>query len=304
MRNVKGETLFLSEIHDAMITEAIKIAIREPGPFWFTDLGPLLAKPRWLKLSNDYGIGESNYGTVRLLEGNPLADRKVVGRLPRPIVDDRRQIVVESLGPEISLRYRDSGLDFYPPTFAASSLLTSLNGAIRLISNVRGAAAAASSVLSALHILKPESLEYDVSYSEPSLPFSIFVGVSPGECINGDLRIAEGILHECMHLQLTLIEDELPLVEASDKLHHSPWKGTHRPTRGVLHALYVFRVIQDFFRQLSASVELNEPQRSHILKRLREIDLEVLQMGDLSSSSDLTQIGKALVQRLQIGNNA
>jgi len=282
--------------------EAIEIAIRKPGPFWFNDLGPILAKPRWSKLSAGYGIEESNYGTNRLLEGNPFADRKIIGHLQRPIVDDRPQIVVESLGPEITRRYRDSGLDFYPPNVLGSSFLSSLNSAIRLISNVRGAAVAVSSVLSVLHILKPEFLEYDVSYSEPSLPFSIFIGISLDEQINSDLRIAENILHECMHLQLTLIEDQLLLVEDSEKLHPSPWKGTLRPTRGVLHALYVFRVIQDFFCDLNASVELSESERSHIVQRLREIDLEVLQMGDLSSSPDLTQIGKVLVQRLEIGN--
>jgi hypothetical protein len=148
-----------------------------------------LAKPRWSKLSTDYGIEESNYGTVRLLEGSPLADRKIVGRLRRPILDDRPQIVIESLGPEITLRYRESGLEFYPPTSLDSSFLTNLNSAIELISNVPDAAVAVSSVLSVIHILKPDILEYDVSYSEPSLPFSIFVGVSLDEQINSELRI-------------------------------------------------------------------------------------------------------------------
>jgi hypothetical protein len=283
---------------------AIEVEIRKPGPFWFDDLGPLLAKQRWAKLDARCGIEKSNYGTNRVLEGSPFADRRIVGNLKRPVFDDQPQVVIETLGPEITRRYHDLGLEFYPPDVLGSSFLTSLNRAVKLISNVRGAAVAASSVLSVIHILKPKSPEYDVSYSEPSLPFSIFVGVSLGEHINGDLRLAESILHECMHLQLTLIENHITLVEAQERLHHSPWRQTLRPTRGVLHALYVFRVIQDFFRDLNASVDLSESERSHIVQRLREIDLEVHQMGDLSSSPDLTQIGRALVQRLQIGNRS
>jgi hypothetical protein len=284
----------LSEINNVIEAEILR-----PGPFWFDNLSPLLANQCWAKLHAIHGIGKSNYGTSRILEGSPAADRVVLGHLSWP--GSENQIVVEELGPEIISRYQTLGLEFYPSN-VGSNLLTSLNTAIRTISSVQGAAVAASSVLSVIHILKPETPEYDVSYSEPPLPFSIFVGVPMREHANDDLRLAESILHECMHLQLTLIEDSVALFKAEENFHQSPWKQMLRPTRGVIHGLYVFRVIQDFLCALNSSIGLSSTGRSHIVQRLREIDDEVHQLGDLSGSPDLTRVGKALVERLQIGN--
>jgi hypothetical protein len=284
--------------------ELILLALRRSGPFWFDDLGPLLAKARWSKLKAECGIEKTNYGTVRVLEGSPFAERKIVGHLQGPILgNNEHQIAVETLRPEVTVRYRDFGLDFYPPEVLGSSFLGIINSAIRLISNVRGAAVAVSSVLSVMHILRPEFPEYDVSYSEPSTPFSIFVGVSRDDQPNRNLRIAEGILHECMHLQLTLLEDHVQFVAVDDGFHLSPWRQTLRPTRGVLHALYVFRVIQDFLYAVLVSKNLTETERNYVTHRLNDINTEVEQMGNLSASADLTPAGKALAARLQKGNS-
>jgi HEXXH motif-containing protein len=211
--------------------------------------------------------------------------------------------VIESLRPDVTQRYLDFGLDFYSPDeVLGSNLFRILDRAVHIISGVRGAALTVSAVLSVVHILKPESAEYDISYSEPTLPFSIFVGIDPGWQANRDLRVAESILHECMHLQLTLIEDQMLLIAADNEHHLSPWRQALRPTRGVLHALYVFRVIQDFFSAVLASISLSADEHDHIRRRLNGIDAEVEQMGDLSVSQDLTPAGRALVARLQIGN--
>jgi hypothetical protein len=193
-------------------------AFRKPGPFWFVDLGPLLVQQRWAKLGDEYGIDRSNYGTARMLERAPRSDRTIVGSVQTPIFDNRHQIYIESLRPEVVDRYVAFGLNFYRSNEIGTELLDSLTRAIHLISVVRGAAVSVSAVLSVLHLLKPESPEYDVSYSEPSVPFSIFVGVQQEYQLNGDLRLAEGILHECMHLQLTLIEEQSALIAAENEI--------------------------------------------------------------------------------------
>jgi hypothetical protein len=64
----------------------------------------------------------------------------------------------------------------------------------------------------------------------------------------------------------------------------------------------VFRVIQEFFSALLASVSLSEDEHIHIKRRLKDIEIEVGQTGDLSCSQDLTPAGRALVERLQAGN--
>lgn len=293
--------IFLASLHDSE-REQVQIALRGPGPFWLNNLGPTLARARWSKLETDYGLEKSNYGTGRVLERNPLAERQIIGYVHGPVVDNQYQIAIESLRPEVARRYRDFGLDFYLPSDLNSNFLDMLSRAIRLISAVRGAAVAVSSVLSVLHILKTESPEYDVSYSEPSVPFSIFIGVTLDDQFHRDLRLAEGILHECMHLQLTLVEEQISLIAAENERHRSPWRQTFRPTRGVLHALYVFRVIQDFFADLILSVSLSDEERKYILRRQIEINNEVEQVKDLYESQDLSPLGRAFVARLLIGH--
>jgi hypothetical protein len=283
--------------------EPVSVALRRPGPFWFDDLASVLAEYRWSRFQAECGLDRSNYGTARALDRNSHVERNVIGHLRGPTTETQHRIIVECLRSDITKRYRDFGLEFYSPVeILGSNLLSILDRAIQIIANVPGAALAVSAVLSVVHILKPGSPEYDISYSEPTLPFSIFVGIDPRLRVNPHLRLAESILHECMHLQLTLIEERTPLIGTDNEHHLSPWRQTLRPTRGVLHALYVFRVIQEFFSALLVSVILSEDEYRHIQGRLRDIEIQVGQTGDLSSSQDLTPAGQALVERLQAGD--
>jgi hypothetical protein len=285
--------------------EPVSVALRRPGPFWFDNLAPVLAEYRWSRFEAECGLDKLNYGTARVLDRNPHAERNVIGHLRGPTVETQHRIIVECLRSDITKRYRDFGLEFYSPVeILGLNLFCIWDRAIKIIANVPGAALAVSSVLSVVHFLKPDSPEYDISYSEPTLPFSIFVGIDSRLRVNPHLRLAESVLHECMHLQLTLIEQRTPLIAADNEEHLSPWRQTLRPTRGVLHALYVFRVIQEFFSALLVSVSLSEEEHRHIQRRLKDIEIEVEQTGDLSSSRDLTPAGQVLVLRLQAGDKA
>jgi hypothetical protein len=283
--------------------ELVLEALGRSGPFWFDDLAPHLAKSCWLKLREEYGLNESNYGTVRVIDRSLKSNRNVIGCIENPFCGFSKRIVIESLEDHVAARYRDLGLDFVlPKEIENSALFRNLGRALNTIAVVRGAAVAVSAVLSVIHILKPEAPQYDVSFSDPTLPFSVFVGVHPESDVIQDLRLAESILHECMHLQLTLIESQTRLLDAENELHLSPWRQTLRPTRGILHALYVFRVIQDFFRALLSSAPLTSAERAHIQSRLSDIEAEVDQLGDFSASNDLTPIGRALAKRLLVRN--
>ncbi len=115
---------------------------------------------------------------------------------------------------------------------------------------------------------------------------------------NGDLRLAEGILHECMHLQLTLVEATVPMVSSADERYHSPWRGTMRPSQGVLHGLYVFRVIQDFQRALLDNGSVTAGERAYLARRIDTIEMEVGALGDFAGSRDLTVTGRRLAAML------
>jgi HEXXH motif-containing protein len=84
---------------------------------------------------------------------------------------------------------------------------------------------------------------YDVSHSDPGLPFSIFLSLPKLGETDAALRVAEALLHEAMHLQLTMIEHWVPLITDDLQDGYSPWKHEIRPVGGLLHGLYVFAVI-------------------------------------------------------------
>jgi hypothetical protein len=281
----------------------VSAALRQPGPFWFDNLAPLLAEHCWSKLKAKYGFDRSNYGTARILQNDPFADRELVAYLEKPTCKTQAKIMVECLRPAFTERYREYSLQFYSPDEILNSDLSSaLSGAFKIISVVNGAAAAVTEVLSTIHILKPHSTEYDVSYSEPLLPFSIFVGIAPEAHVNRDIRLAESVVHECMHLQLSLIEDVVPLVAGANEVYLSPWRQETRPISGVVHALYVFRVIQDFFNGLLVSGGLKQDDRKYASRRIEEIDNEVAHVAGLSLGKELTAAGAALARRLEIGS--
>jgi|ERR1700679_3319228 len=251
------------------------------------------------RLGEECGLNPSNYGTARFIEKTPSAQRQTAGKL---FTSNQAHAWIEILPLGLKERYCIQGLDFYEATEIDSRILENLTDAVQAISHVRGAVVAVSSVLTALHVLRPQSPEYDVSYSDPSIPFSIFVGVTNADHAFGELRLAEGILHECMHLQLTLLEEELPLIGNELETHLSPWRQTLRPTRGLLHGLYVFRVIQDFFTNPSLLKSLTAKERRYVAQRVDQIDSEIANVGNFSNSADLTAAGRTLAERLQRGN--
>ena len=63
-------------------------------------------------------------------------------------------------------------------------------------------------LIRSLHVISSDDNQVDVSFSDPGLPFSAFVSVPKPSAENVALRIGEAMLHEAMHLQLTLVEGD------------------------------------------------------------------------------------------------
>jgi HEXXH motif-containing protein len=146
-------------------------------------------------------------------------------------------------------------------------------------------------------ILAPEDA-FDVSFSDPEIPFSVFVSVPQARLPSSALRVAENLVHETMHLLLTLFESEQPLIQSQPSaLLYSPWKRELRPAQGVLHGLYVFAILRWMWQQTvcnETTVEANAFAR----QRIEEIDEEVRAVGALSKSTALTDTGREFVTHL------
>jgi HEXXH motif-containing protein len=133
---------------------------------------------------------------------------------------------------------------------------------------------------------------YDVSHSDPELPFCIFISLpQPGEA-DAALRVAEAILHESMHLQLTMIELCVPLIARDLLGGYSPWKHEVRPVSGLLHGLYVFAVIHQICDLLLRA--RSEWERYGRMRRT-EIEKEVATLP--AHPRGLTSVGSDLWHR-------
>jgi HEXXH motif-containing protein len=148
-----------------------------------------------------------------------------------------------------------------------------------------------------VHIVESDGPGFDTSHSDPELPFSIFVSIPIGEK-EGALRLAESILHEAMHLHLTLIEAQTQLVEDALAVGYSPWQHRQRPLSGLIHGLFVFRGIEEWLLRLAAMSPNETSILAYAERRRAEIAQEIDLLAWLSHAAGLTSAGTRLVTHL------
>lgn len=137
---------------------------------------------------------------------------------------------------------------------------------------------------------------YDVSHSEPRWPDWIFVSCPAAADQVSALRVAENVVHEAMHLQLTLVEAELPLIRDEQMMLHSPWKDELRDLRGVLHGLYVFRCVSEFLASPKLAASLTSEGETYVRRRIEEIEEEVRAVDIPSLLRGQTAAGRAFTR--------
>jgi HEXXH motif-containing protein len=153
--------------------------------------------------------------------------------------------------------------------------------------------AVVASLVEDLHLLGA-SPGYDISHSEPQWLARIFVSIPDRFDDVGALRFAESVVHEAMHLQLTLFETEHPVVADLRGTLLSPWRSEHRPFSGVVHGLYVFTCLRSFFHSLRHAA--SGPTDEHVSRRIQDIKTEIasIKLSDLTMG--LTPLGAELAR--------
>ena len=240
------------------------------------------------------GIMPADYGTARVLAESVTAPQHIGARLPAGIAANgsAREITIEFLTEAYIGSYRNIGLGFYTPDEVANTtVLQCLQDAIDVLGQVPTLQTTVAVLIRTCHLLKPEYDTCDVSHSDPHVPFSVFVSVPRNLDPTDVLRVAESLTHEAMHLQLTLIERLLPLVEESEQMFYSPWKATERPLSGILHALYVFRAIDSFLERLLARPGWSIVCVDHMRRRRCEIAQQIWEVRAFKNHPGLTEIG-------------
>jgi HEXXH motif-containing protein len=134
---------------------------------------------------------------------------------------------------------------------------------------------------------------FDISHSEPRWPQAIFISVPSTRSQVSALRSAENVVHEAMHLQLTIFEQASPLIADETSQMASPWRVEPRNLQGILHGVYVFRCIAEFFAALSLRGVLDNEgvgyvtrRRAQITDELSRIDFDRLALGLTRTGQD------------------
>lgn len=280
----------------------IQKALRDTSaPPWVPAFTAELADTAWCKLADDLGLTRASYGTTRVLRREPRGARQVVAVIGVPLQDGASPdvIAVELLPEDLAERCGGREVRFFMADEVPGTHVSSrVEEALEILGGVPTLLPTVCSLVRALHLIDPMDDEVDISFSEPDLPFSAFVSVPGPSAVAGGLRVAEALLHEAMHLQLTLAEAVVPLVMPSGRTFFSPWRNEYRTAQGVLHALYVFRVIDTFLDAARFEGAALAPLRRHADERRATIARQMCEIRDFRECADLTADGAAFVDRL------
>lgn len=254
---------------------------------WFPRLTQVLTDDAWEKLLKEAGLSPATYSTTRVLRrasGSQSAD----GLIQIPTESGHFTGTIELLPDDIQSRFASENYR-YPSAgeIEKKGLVESVSRALELIEIVPSLYESANLLIRRVHLLKSKKAGYDVSFSDPNLPFSVFVSIPEKNESNESLRLAEAIVHEAMHLQLTLLDNVFPMAVCTTSTYYSPWKRVERNAVGLLHALYVFTVIDAWLKHLPTWASGYSASRRHEIAN---------QIGEIRSfeRAELTEVGRAI----------
>jgi HEXXH motif-containing protein len=273
---------------------ASEFEYQELLPPWSVSFPARLAEFLERRVLIPKGLSSRRYSTADFLQ--PAKAKPRIGELG-PTWAER----VEFLSPNDCTRFEGVGLRFPMDHEAELSQVASLFRDVSALMAVDASLqASVESLVKAVHILKSNGPGYDSSFSDPGIPFSIFISIPDSPERNRELRVFEAIVHECMHLQLTAFELLVPIIqsEGADARYYSPWKKSLRKVQGVLHGMYVFHVVAHAYSVLIRSRTLIPSERAFARRRLQEISNELIEVRGVETSSDLTPAGVALAQAI------
>lgn len=264
------------------VTSSLGLRLRKEDPLWFPGLtGELVAD--FISRNQVEPSLVEQYGTARWSTGNVKS--------PAP---DGGDIRVGYHVAKIEYLSSEAAAGFEGLHFADSrdpQIHERIQKAADVFTHIPSMAESIGAVVKAIHPI--QSLrDHDVSHSTPELPFSIFVSIPEKDERDAVLRVAESLIHESMHLQLTLIDSIESLVVDDRASGYSPWKEEFRPVTGLLHGLYVFAVIH---QALGILTDVSGEWGQYCRKRSSAIEREITSLSE--APEGLSKMGIDLWRR-------
>lgn len=203
-----------------------------------------------------------------------LSDYKTAPELMIPL-QGIENISLELIPNTLFLKFIDQGLvQLKKDKIKNESNQELIKNALLLLNSSPSLFITVNRLIKSIHLLDTQP-GYDVSFTDPNIKHSVFVSL-PLDQELGVFRLAESILHEAMHLQLTLIEDAVNLISNYNQLFYSPWKKSKRSIYGILHGVYVFSVIYQWLDYIEASENgliFSQKRKLEILNEIKSIDI-------------------------------
>ncbi|MGV3613422.1 MAG: aKG-HExxH-type peptide beta-hydroxylase [Fluviicola sp.] len=275
-----------------MLAESLRLFVLDPLTIWKNpNFEGLVQSVFPLGLSDQNLIQYSNFSYL-LGNSKTAINSGLVLKL-----QCEKSILIEYPVPELKFFYSECGLDpIEKEELLKETAISKILNAFNALNKVPGYFESVIDFVRSITIVKSEGPDYDTSYSHPNLPLSIFFSLCADDEIS-NLRVAESILHEAMHLKLSLIEKSIQLVRNPEETYFSPWRDEQRPIGGVLHGIFVFSTILDFYRKLLV-FETDHIVVEYLQFRCENIETEMKMVVDFPFISGLTAEGRTISKAL------
>ena len=262
---------------------------REP---WLAGIENSLLQYAETRLLQPRGLSLQSYGTTRYLQRDSSAPLLEISRVR---ASHGLVLLIESLSHRSFERYQKIGLR--QRRWERSDdidVFQTIAEAVAYFASCPPLNIVVAHLLRNVHILEVDDSSIDLSHSDPEVPLSAFISVPPKSAPHAALRVCESLLHECMHLQLSLVERNVALVTHKQAICPSPWRAELRPPSGLVHGIYVFNAINAFLRRLERVTEEHH-ELEYIRRRQAEIEPEVEKAHRSLNAADLTPTGTTLL---------
>lgn len=283
---------------DAGVEATLNDWCHHPLNLWDVKTTELVVCKEWDKLKRHFFWSYDEYTSPGFILNQPKIKSNKKPLLPE---GSQYQIYLEDYSDDINGFYYENGIVFdHGNSTHNHHTSKKLVDALELLDSIPDLMSSICLLIRTIGILKSEESSNDVSYSHPKLPFSIFISLCSDRSPISTARVAESILHEAMHLKLSLIQNSVDLLNLEyhkGKTYFAPWRKEMRPANGILHGIFVFRAIFDYFFRLE-KITNNNDTKNYAQKRIKEIRKDILDMNYFSDSDDLNVLGKRLAKAL------
>ena len=257
---------------DSPLAERIQQELLDPDTDpWLPSLTTSLVEQSERDQLAPIGLSLRTYGTQRIVARDAAAPRSVLAQIA---LRDGRSLLVEDLCSDAHADYEELGLPLISRQNYSREISEKIAEALAVLRVLPSLEVSVLALIRSVHLLKVDEDCFDLSHSDPEIPLSVFISVPNLATPDVALRVFESLVHEAMHLQLSLIERVTALASDTRRCLLSPWRTELRPPIGILHGSYVFTVIARAYHLLSTKHQSVESQL-YLSRRLSTVIAEL-----------------------------